>query len=371
MRSVISIIGILCFVLAASVGESAETVKVAAIFAKTGKAAGVGSGFFQAARFSVEEINHQGGLLGKQIELIEFDNKTTPLDSKLAAVKAVKAGVIAVIGASWSSNSLAMAPVLQAAGIPMISPDSTNPDVTLAGNYIFRVCFVDSFQGRVMADFAIRDLKAKTAVVLTNANSSYSLGLAKVFIQHFREQKGKIAWEGDYLDEEADFSFLLEKIKTIKPDAVFLPGYRRDSALIMKQARKMGLSVTFLGGDGWDEDMYNYVKEELHGNYYSSHWNREVSDRTSREFVERYEKKHGEVNPSHALGYDAVSLLADAIRRVESSEPAKIRDAVASTNKFQGVTGNITLDRNGDPVKPAVILKFDKGTIVYVRTAQP
>ncbi|MDM8524926.1 ABC transporter substrate-binding protein [Desulfococcaceae bacterium HSG8] len=344
---------------------------MAAVFAKTGKGGKDGSKFLEAVRFPIEEINKQGGLLGKHIELIEFDNKSEPLTSKISAVKAVKAGVSAVIGAVWSSNSLAMAPVLQKAGIPMISPASTNPDVTLVGNYIFRTCFIDPFQGAVMANFAIQDLGAKTAVVLNNANSSYSVGLAKVFTQRFRELGGKIPWEGDYLDEETDFSLLLKKIKTIKPDVGFVPGRSTDSALIISQARKMGLSAIFLGGDSWNENMYDYAGKGLHGNYCSDHWHPKIPDKVSQDFVKQYKEKYGGVFGRHALCYDTVHILADAIRRANSSEPDHIRDALAETKNFHGVTGKITMNKNGDPVKPAVILKFDKGTVIYVRSVEP
>jgi len=361
----------ICLVLVTSFCQAADTIKIATVLPETGKGGKEGTDYVEAARFTVREINQQGGLLGRQVELIEFDNKSMPLGSKLAAKKAVKAGVAGVIGAIWSSNSLAMAPVLQAAEIPMISPVSTNPDVTLVGDYIFRACFIDPFQGAVMAKFAIHDIGAKTAVVFVNANSKYSTGLAKVFVHWFRDLGGKILWEGDYLDEETDFSPLLKKVEMLKPDVIFVPGRLADSGLIISQARKTGLSATFLGGDGWGEKMYEYAKERLHGNYYSSHWHPEVHSQKSRDFVGKYQKKHGSVFVRHALSYDTVHLLADAIRRANSPAPNRIRDALAATKDFQGVTGKITLNQNGDPVKSAVVLKFDKGTIVYVKTVDP
>lgn len=367
----VSVIGILCLLLTTQCGEAAETIKIAAVFAKTGKAHKSGTDFFQAARFTAEEINQQGGLLGKQIKLLEFDNKSTPLSARQAAREAVNAKVVAVVGAAWSSHSLAMATVLQKAEIPMITPISTNPDVTLAGDYIFRICFTDPFQGAVMANFAINELRAKTAVILTNASSRYSPGLAKVFIQHFRDQGGNILWEGEYLDAETDFRQLLEKIKTLKPDVSFVPGHGKDSAFIIKQARKMKLSATFLGGDAWSKDMYDYAGEELHGNYSTEHWHRKVPGKISQQFVKKYEQKYEKIRPGQALTYDAFSLIANAIGRANSSEPGSIRDAVAGTTNFQGVTGKIALDKNGDPVKSAVILKFDKGTMIYVKTVDP
>lgn len=185
--------------------EAAETVRVASIFGKTGPGAFANKATIEGVRFAVRELNRQGGLLGKQIELLEFDNKSSAIHSKLVAQKAVKDEVIAVFGANWSSNSLAMAQVLQAAKIPMISPLATNPDVTLVGNYIFRVCFIDSFQGTVLAKFALQDLNVQTAAILINASARYSEDLAQFFKQYFEKQGGKIVFQAHYLQDTDDF----------------------------------------------------------------------------------------------------------------------------------------------------------------------
>ncbi|MBU3917875.1 ABC transporter substrate-binding protein, partial [bacterium] len=216
-----------------------------------------------ATRFAIDEINEKGGWFGKRIELLEFDNESTPLGSKNAAKKAIQENVSAVIGASWSSNSLAAAPVLQQAGIPMITPASTNPKVTTVGHCIFRIPFLDSFQGVVMADFAIFELKAKTASILINVDNQYSTGLAEIFINRFKEQGGKILSKGNYLQDAANFTPLLKQVKELNPEVTFVPGYPRDSALIIKQARKMAVTTIFLGGDGWSDRMYEYAGEEL------------------------------------------------------------------------------------------------------------
>ncbi len=214
---------------------------VAAIYSKTGNAA-YGSEFaLTSIRLAVRGLNQDGGLLGRKIELIEMDNASTPLGSKKAAEKAVEMGVVAVIGPSRSSHSLGAAPVLQKAGIPMIASDSTNPDVTKVGNYIFRACFIDPFQGKVMATFAVRDLNAKTAVVLTNAGQKYSRGLAEFFIRSFRELGGNVLWEGKYLKETANFAPLIAKVKELAPDVVFVPGYAKDSGFIIREAVKAGV----------------------------------------------------------------------------------------------------------------------------------
>ncbi len=373
MRTVISSLFVISLFLPVfSSLQADDTVKVAAIFAETGKGASTGKMFFDTSRFAIDEINRAGGLLGKKIELTELDNQSKPIGSKIAAQKAVQAGVIAVIGASWSSNSLAAAPVLQAARIPMISPSSTNPDVTLVGDYIFRVCFLDSFQGTVMADYAFKDMKAETSAVLINADSRYSAELADVFIKRFSGLGGKILFKDNYLQDSANFSSLLENVKKNQPDVIFVPSYPRDSAFIIRQARKMGLKTTFIGGDGWSSRMYEYAGEDIRGNYYSASWHRDIKGEANQAFLENYEKKYGLLTRAAApLTYDAFMLLADAVNRANTLDRSKIREALASTKNFQGATGNIRMNQNGDPVKSVVILKLDKGTSIFVKTFVP
>ncbi len=372
MKTKMLFTSMLCILVTMSVSDAAETVKIGAVFAKTGTAVLYTLHDLEAIRLAVEELNAQGGLLGKQIELLEFDNKSTAITSKLAAENAVKAGVSVVLGAGWSSHSLAMAPVLQDAKIPMISDSSTNPHVTRIGDYIFRVCFTDPFQGAVMANFAFRDLKARTAIVLTNTGNQYSPGLAQAFIERFQQQGGKILWEGDYLEQVSDFMNLLTRVKTLRPDVIFLPGYSDDSGSIIHEARAMGIQTPFIGGDGWTLQMYKSGGDAVEGSYYSGHWHQDSPDERSREFVNKYIARYGEITHSGVpLAYDSVYLLADAVRRAHSLEPARIRDALAATVNFQGVTGTITFDEHGDPVKSAVILQFAKGKSVYVKTVEP
>ncbi|MCP4023415.1 MAG: ABC transporter substrate-binding protein [Desulfobacteraceae bacterium] len=370
---------ILCTIAAVSFSapaktQAAETIKIASIYGKTGDAGSVYDYYLAGIRFGVEIINQQGGMLGKKVELIELDNRSTALGSKLAAKKAVNKGVTAVIGSAWSSHSIAMAPVLQAAKIPMISTISTNPQVTLIGDYIFRVCFIDPFQGAVMANFAINDLKAKKAVVLINTGSKYSLGLARVFAEKYQQLGGQILWEGKYLSEATDFSQILEKVKKLEPDVIFAPGHVRDSAFLIKQARKKGLQTPFLGGDGWGEKMYEYAGDTLDGNFYSNHWHKEVDFKKSRLFVKAYQDRYGkqdDFTSTIPLGYDAVMLLAEAVTRANSLDPGQIRDALAAIDDFQGTTGTISLDQNGDPIKSAVILKFGKESAIYLKAIDP
>ena len=358
-----------------AMAEATETIKIAAIFAKTGIAGKDNAPNFEGVSLAVEEINGQGGLLGRQLEVIELDNSSNSIGSKQAALKAVELDVVAVIGAAWSSHSLAIAPVLQQKQIPMISPISTNPKVTLIGNFIFRVCFTDPFQGKVMAQFAYRDLKARTAIVLTNVNSDYSIGLAEFFQKSFTQSGGKVLWEGDYKEKAIDFSTTLEKVRLLQPNVVFVPGYIQDSGLIIKQAKKMEIRSIFLGGDGWSGDrMYEYGGKAIEGGYYSQHWHSKVPFHRSQQLQANYHRKYGTKILPGVLptSYDAVMVLADAIRRAQSLKHKKIRDTLAVTKNFQGATGTITIDENGDPVnKDAVIMKFENGTTVFVKTLKP
>ena len=372
MRRVIFFMIFIGFIFPAHSSSETEKVKVAVIYGDVTYSASGTKYDLEGVRLAVEDLNQHGGLLGRQVELIEFDNHGTAIGSRLAASKAVEAGVTAVIGPHSSSHALAAAPVLQEAGIPMITTWATNPEVTLVGSYIFRVCFTDSFQGMIMADFALQDLNAQTAVVLTCTEEKYSLGLAKIFISRLRQKGGTILWEGDYLRESSDFRVLLEKVKELAPDVIFLPGYHSDSGYIIKQARNMGLTATFLGGDSWSINMYTFGGDTIEGSYYSTHWDPTAPNQRSQEFVKRYEAKYpiDDIN-FFGLAHDAVFLLADAVNRAKSLDPSMIRDALNATENFPGLTGDITIDENGDPLKPLVISRFENGASVYIKTVKP
>lgn len=364
----------LCFGFWFSSGMAAEPIKIAAIFAKTGDAAKSNAYSYRGVNLAVEEINKQGGVLGRPIEVIELDNKSTAIGSKEAALEAIKLNVTAVIGATWSSHSLVMAPILQEAGIPMITPNSTNWKVTLVGDYIFRVCFTDPFQGRVMAQFARQDLKAKTAVVLTNISDDYSMGLSESFRKSFVQNRGKILWDEEYLAKTTNFTDMLSKIQSLKPDVVFSPGHTIDSGLLFKQSVNMGIKCIFLGGDGWDLTIYELAGEAAEGNYYSDHWHPEAPFAKSQQFVTTYKNKYGNdiIISNVPLSFDAVMVLADAITRADSLERKKIRDALAATKDFKGTTGTITFDKNGDPLnKDAVVLQLKDGGAIFVKSIRP
>lgn len=371
-------IAALCFVLAAGASHGAdaasspEAVTIAVIAAKTGDASTSNQALFETARFAVDEINARGGFLGHPVEILELDNASTPLGSKAAAEEAVASNVLAVIGASWSSHSNAMAPVLQAAGIPMITPISTNQEVTLHGDCIFRACYTDPLQARVMARFAIDDLGIEKTVTLVNVSRLYSVNLADHFERYFREFGGQVPWRGEFLIDSADYAELLQQAMSYEPDALYIPGDYRDSSFIIKQARDMGLDVVVLGGDAFGLRLFDYIGEAADGCYYTTNWHRDSPWPQSRDFVDRYEQKHGEIRQTTIpLTYDAVMLLNNAVSRAGSLDRPAVRDALAATEGFLGVSGEISFDQNGDPLKPVVVNRLENGGIRFIRNVTP
>lgn len=350
--------------------ESTEPIKIAAIFAQTGEAAKSNASSLQGLHIAIKEINEQGGILGKKLELLIFDNQSTPLGSKVAAQNARKAGITAIIGAQWSSHSLVIAKLAQEHGIPMITNYSTNPQVTKTGSYIFRVCFTDPFQGRSLAQFVRHDLNAKTAVILKNVSSDYSMGLAQEFYKNFEAMQGKVLLELSYIQKERDFRQILHQSKQASPDVLFIPGHD-ESGLIAKQAQDLGIHAAFVGGDGWGlQSFYQRGGQDIRKGYYSTHWSEQIERKTTLNFLQNY-RKHIHIETGTALAYDAVLLLADAIRRANTFDREKIRDALAQTKNFQGVTGDISLNENGDPIKDVVIMEIINGKAHYLKTISP
>ncbi len=353
----------------------AEPIKIAAIFAKTGIATTNNLPHIQCVKLAVEQVNSQGGLLGRPVELIVLDNQSSPIGSSMAARKAVELQVPAVVGAAWSSHSLRIAPILQQAKISMITGSSTNPKVTRIGNYIFRTCFIDSFQSQAMAQFAYTELGARTAIVLEIINEEFSLTLAELFVNAFQQAGGKVVLKESYANTAVDFAAILEKVKPLSPDVIYVPGYARDCGLLIKQAVAMGIKTTFLGADGWAGAlMYNVGGHAIAGNYYSAHWHPDVdfpqSVHLQNIYYQKYKSKIPHMNAP--LNYDAFLLLADAIRRAGSFDHDRIRDALAETHGFHGATGTITLNDYGDPVnKPVVIMKLGREAPTYFKSVQP
>jgi branched-chain amino acid transport system substrate-binding protein len=352
-----------------------DTIKVGEYASLTGKEATFGISSHEGTLLAAEQINAAGGVLGKKIELLTEDDLSKAGEPATVVNKLIsRDNVVAVLGEVASSRSLEAAPICQQNKIPMISPSSTNPKVTETGDFIFRVCFIDPFQGTVMANFATKTLKAKKVAVFTDVKSDYSKGLAKYFKQGFLANGGTLTDELDFNGGDKDFKAQLTTIKAANPDAVFVPGYYTDVALICIQAKELGLNVPLFGGDGWESDQLVKIGgDAVEGDYFSTHYAPDIATEQSRNFVAAYQKRFAGKTPDAmaALGFDSAMILADALKRAGSTDGPKVRDALAATKDFDGVTGKTTINEKRDATKPAVILQVQGGKFKYLETVEP
>ena len=359
----------------AASGAGGETIKVGEYASLTGKEATFGISSHEGTLLAIEELNAAGGVLGRKFELITEDDLSKAGEPATVVNKLIsRDGVVAILGEVASSRSLEAAPICQQNKIPMISPSSTNPKVTETGDFIFRVCFIDPFQGTVMANFATKTLKAKKVAVFTDVKSDYSKGLAKYFKEAFLANGGIITDELDFNGGDKDFKAQLTAIKSANPDAVFVPGYYTDAALICIQAKQLGLNVPLFGGDGWESDQLVKIGgDAIEGNYFSTHYAADVATEQSKSFVAAYQKRFDGKMPDAmaALGYDSALVLADAIKRAGSTDGQKVRDALAATKDFSGATGKTTINEKRDATKAAVILQVKDGKFKYLETVEP
>jgi branched-chain amino acid transport system substrate-binding protein len=375
MKLRLSLLAFAALAFAACNQTSTDEILVGEFASLTGKEATFGQSSHEGTVLAIEEINASGGVNGKKVKLLTEDNQSKPGESANAVNKLIaKDRVVAILGEVASSRSLEAAPICQKDGVPMISPSSTNPKVTETGDYIFRVCFIDPFQGTVMANFARKSLKAEKVAVFTDVKSDYSKGLAKFFKEAFTAAGGQIVAELDFNGGDKDFKGQLTAIKGANPDGVFVPGYYTDAALICIQAKEVGLQVPIFGGDGWESEKLTEIgKEAVEGTYFSTHYTPEAGGPKGAAFVEAYKKRYNGKLPDAmaALGYDSAMILADAIKRAGSTEGAKIRDALAATKDYEAVTGKITINAQRDAEKSAVILQVKGGKFSYIETIAP
>jgi branched-chain amino acid transport system substrate-binding protein len=268
---------------------------------------------------------------------------------------------------------LAAAPMAQSHRIPMVSPSSTNPKVTAVGDYIFRVCFIDPFQGKVMAKFARETLKAQTAVIFRDQKSDYSIGLANVFAKEFTAAGGTIADDKAYVASDVDFKAQLTAFRDKKPDVIFVPGYYSEVGLIAKQARQLGMKQPLLGGDGWESpELFKIGGSALDGCYFSNHCAPDSKEPVVQSFVAKFQARFKHAPGALTmLGYDAAKMALDAMGRAKSLRGDDIRDALAATKDYPGVTGKISMDADRNAVKNAVVLKIDKGKAEFLETVNP
>ena len=368
-------LAILATLLSGCGGSGDTTILVGEFASLTGKEATFGISAHEGTELAIGEINAAGGLLGKPVQLLTEDDQSKAGEPANVVNKLIsKDGVVAVLGEVASSRSLEAAPICQQSGVPMISPASTNPKVTETGDYIFRVCFIDPFQGTVMANFASKTLKAKKVAVFTDVKSDYSKGLAKFFKEGFVKAGGQIAAELDFNSGDKDFKAQLTAIKSAAPDAVFVPGYYTEVALICIQAKQLGIALPFFGGDGWEsQTLVTIGGQAVEGHYFSTHYAADAPTPKITAFVEAYKKQYNGKVPDAmaALGYDSAMFLADAIKRSGSTAGPTLRDALAATTQFEGVTGKMAMNAQRDAVKSAVILQIKDGKFRYVTTVEP
>lgn len=359
--------------------QDEKDIKIGGDFELTGGVANYGKQTVNGIQLAFKQANAAGGVLGKQLSLVLADNKSEPAEATNAITKLITQDkVVAVLGPVASSNVLAAVQVSQDNKIPILTPTGTNEKITVDNgkvrSYAFRSCFIDAFQGTVMANFAAKSIKAKTAVIYIDNSSDYSKGLAQSFETTFVKDGGKIIAKEAFLQKDQDFKATLTKIKALNPEIIFLPAYYEEVGKIVKQARELGITAPILGTDGWDDPKVVEIAgaTALNNTYFSNHYSAQDKDPNVAKFIEAYKKEYNqEPNALAALGYDAGLLLIDAIKRANSTEPAKIREALEQTKNMQVSTGIITMDANHNPVKSAVVIEMKDGKQTFKEKMNP
>ena len=351
-----------------------EEILVGEFSSLTGGTATFGQSTHNGITLAFDEINAAGGVLGKKLKVLVEDDQSKPEEAATAVQKLISQNrVVAVLGEVASSRTLAAAPIAQSNKVPLISPSSTNPKVTEIGDYIFRVCFIDPFQGAVMAKFAANSLKLKKVAILYDVRNDYSVGLRNFFSETYKGLGGEIIGEQVFSEGDSDFRAQLTQLKSLKPEAIYVPGYYTEAGTISRQARELGITVPLMGGDGWDSPKLTEIGgQAIEGSYLSNHYSVDDPSPAIQKFVGDYKARFGATPDAlAALGYDAAKVLADAFKRAGTTEGPKVRDAIAQTKGFVGVTGSISIDDKRNAVKPAVVLKVVNGKFQYVETIAP
>lgn len=361
----------------AAAAPSGDAIVIGHYGSLTGSEATFGQSTSNGIRLAIKEANAKGGVLGRPVALKEYDTRGDAGEAKLAVERLVKSDkVTAVLGEVASKLSLAGGPVCQEAGVPMITPSSTNPKVTEIGDYVFRVCFIDPFQGFAGAKFARETLKAEKAAVLVDQAQAYAVGLAEQFELNFKAKGGEIVTTQNYTGGAQDFTSQLTSIRAAKPDVIYIPGYYTDVGNIAIQARRLGITKPMLGGDGWDSDQLAKIAgDAIEGSYYTNHYAPDQPDAKVQDFIKAYRAEFGGATPDGlaALGYDAAKILFEAMERAKTTDGKALRDAIAATKNFGGVTGNITIDANRNATKSAVVVEMagNPPAPSYVTTVEP
>lgn len=355
-------------------GGQTSAIKIGEYGSMTGTTADFGITTHNGIMLAADQINARGGVLNRQVQIVLQDDRGDPAEARTAVTRLIDLDkVVAILGEVASSRSIAAGGVCQARKIPMVSPSSTNPKVTQGRDYVFRICFTDDFQGAVCAKFAAASLKLRKAAILRDVKNDYSVGLADSFAKTFTKMGGSIVEDESYSEGDKDFSSQLTAIRAKNPQIIFVPGYYTEVALIARRARQLGIKAPMLGGDGWDSSvLVKNAGDALEGCYFSNHFSPESKDPAVQRFVNEYRRKYNTTpNALAALGYDAAHILLAAISKAGSTQGSKVRDALAATTAFPGVTGRISIDKNRNAVKPAVIIQIQGARFVPVETIAP
>jgi branched-chain amino acid transport system substrate-binding protein len=355
-------------------GKQPEEILIGAYGPLTGSMATQGISTQNGIDMAQDKANKAGGVLGRKIHVVIEDDRGIPEEAQTVVTRLItKYGVSAILGETTSSRTLAAAPIAQQSRVPMVTPDSTNPRVTKVGDYIFRTCFTDAFPSSLMAKFVSNNLSIKRLAILRDIRNDYSVDLADVFTQDFKKTDGIIVADESYGEGDTNFSAQLTKIKSRNPQAIFVPGYYTEVGLIARQARQLGLTIPLLGAGSWDSPkLLEIGGEALDGSYYFGHFSAGDPRPVVQEFVREYRSRFGQIPDMFAaLAFDATGVLIDAIGRANSTDPGKIRDALAQTKDYSGVTGTITIDADRNAAKPVVFLRIAKGKIEYLETFDP
>ncbi|HEV8538043.1 MAG TPA: ABC transporter substrate-binding protein [Bacteroidota bacterium] len=371
-----SIAGIVLAISFSGCGNRADEneILIGEFSSLTGTAATFGTSTHKGMELVVEETNAAGGVLGKKIKLLTEDTQSKPEEAATVVTKLItRDKVKAIVGEVASSRSLAAAPICQSNGVPMVTPSSTNPKVTQVGDYIFRVCFLDDFQGAVIAKFVANTLKMKRVAILKDIKNEYSVGLAEYFTGNFTKLGGEVIAVQAYSEGDNDFKAQLTALKAANPELVFVPGYYTEAALIVKQARDLNMATPFMGGDGWDSaKLLEIGGTAMEGTFYCNHYTTEDPREVVQNFVSKFRAKYNETPDAIAcLAYDAGRILIEAMRRAGTTDGPRLRDAMAASKDFNGVTGIITINSGRNATKSAVIIEIKNGKLTLKETIRP
>jgi branched-chain amino acid transport system substrate-binding protein len=360
--------------LAGCTKKSGNEIVIGHFGSMTGSEATFGQSTDEGIRLALDEVNAAGGIKGKKIKLITMDDQGKAEEAASVVTRLIEQEkVVALLGEVASGRSLAAAPIAQNKKIPMLTPSSTNPKVTEVGNFIFRACFIDPFQGTVMAKFAYDNLKLKKIAIFRDVKSDYSVGLADFFVTKFKELGGEIVGDASYQSQDVDFKAQLTQLKSLKPEGLFIPGYYTEVGLISRQARELGIKAVLLGGDGWDSPKLSEIgKSAINGAYFSNHYSTESKEPAAIEFMQKFKAKYNkQPDGLSSVAYDATRMLLKAMEGGTEVTAASIRDQLAQIKEFMGATGKISIDANRNAVKSAVVVQVQGAENKFITTINP